>query len=257
MDVKRFSFKELGDGIELEAIAANPRIFMPAGTGREGPIPPPPPPPSFSEEEVKAAERDGYKKGFLEGQTDGRKQAEREQADIEVKLLAMLEHYTNSIAPLFAHYRDMALQLQENMPKVALAVARKVAGDALAENAHIVITDIAAKACETMMNEPKLTITVRESMGDILEQKLQQIASRLPAATDIIIMRDPDMPAEDCRIEWKQGGMERNTGQMWQQLERVIGNLSATALRDGKEEMDELKNELGTQEPPQQPSEKE
>ena len=33
--------------------------------------------------------------------------------------------------PLFDDYRKMAMQLQEQMPKVALAIARKVAGHAL------------------------------------------------------------------------------------------------------------------------------
>ena len=42
----------------------------------------------------------------------------------------------------------------------------------------------------------------------------------MPAATDIVVQRDPNMPLADCRIEWNHGGMERNTEQLWQQVEK-------------------------------------
>ncbi len=91
---------------------------------------------------------------------------------------------------------------------------------------------MALRACETMMKEPKLAITVHDSIADALTYRLEQLASRLPAATDIVILRDAAMPPADCRIEWNNGGMERNTEQLWRQVEQAVEDMTATAKRD-------------------------
>jgi len=234
MKVQRFDFKEFGEAI----IANRPaKQFLPTGRPREEA---PPPPPTFSEEELKAAERESYKKGFLEGTQEGRKQAESEQAAVEKQLSETAEKFTQFLSPLLADYRARALEIKEQMPKVALAIARKVAGHALGENAPAAVEEVALRCVEAMATEPKLTITVHESLGDALEKKLQAIADRLPAATDIVIQRDPQMEKADCRIEWSHGMMKRDTADLWAQIEKAVDNLSATAKRDGQEQMNTL-----------------
>ena len=236
--IERFSFREFTKGMELGPVT-EVKTFLPASRKKEV-APPPPPPPVYTEEDLTAAERDGYKKGFIEGEKEGRAAAENAQADIDRKVLAMQEKFTASITPLLNDYRKRALQFQKDMPQVAFAVAKKVAGIALAESAHAVIADIVERCCETMISEPKITITIHESMGDTLENKFQQIAARMPAATDIIILRDPTIAPHDCRIDWQNGNMERSTEQLWQQLEKVIENLAITNVRDTAESMQPL-----------------
>ena len=141
---------------------------------------------------------------------------------VDRKLTEIVEKFATTVSPLFEDYRKSTLALQEQMPKIALAIARKVAGQALAENAQAVIDGLALQCCEAMLKEPKLTITVHESMGDTLARKVEQLAERLQSAADIVILRDPAMPAADFRVEWNQGVMERQTEQLWQQVEKVI-----------------------------------
>lgn len=161
MNVQRFSFKEFTGGVPVGVMRAG-KPFIPSGKTKEDA---PPPPPTFSEEELKTAERAGYQKGFLEGEKEGHKQAESEQAVVERKLAETVEKFAASVQPLFDDYRKTALAVQEQLPKAALAIARKVAGHALAQNAGAVIGEMAARCYETMMKEPKLTITVHESLG--------------------------------------------------------------------------------------------
>jgi len=161
-------------------------------------------------------------------------------------LTDIVEKFVASVAPLMADYRAKAIDLQEQTPKVALAVARKVAGPALDANGAKVIEDIAIHACETMFTEPQISIAVPEAVADTLERKLLEIASRLQAATDIVILRDPEMPPADCRIEWHNGVMERNTEKLWQNVERVLGDMSATAVRDTEIDMNNLQKNLPT-----------
>ncbi|MDE3059727.1 MAG: hypothetical protein KGJ06_01800 [Pseudomonadota bacterium] len=230
MQVERLSFKDLG-----EKASRRGQPFAPAGKAK---MEAPPPPPSFSEEQVKAAERDGYKKGFLEGTQEGRKQAESEQAAVERQLAATVEHFARMITPLMEHQRRVLLATREDMPKLALAIARKAGGQALAEQAEAVVVSLAKQACELLIREPKLIITVHENLGAALARQLEQIAGRLPAAQNIVIQRDPNLPLADCRIEWEHGGMERRADLLWQELEKATASLTAGAARDVQEIVD-------------------
>ena len=80
---------------------------------------------------------------------------------------------------------------------------------------------------------------------------MQELAQRLPAATQIIIVRDPDMPREDCRIEWKNGSLERVTSQLWQQVEKSLSNIALISARETTDQMDKLQSQvLNTTETP-------
>jgi len=235
MQVERFSFRELSDGAVVTAIRGG-KSFKPSGKVKEEAHLPP----TFNEEQLKMAEREAHQKGFLEGEQEGRKQAESEQAMIDRKLSETLEKFATSLQPLFENYSKMAVALQQQSPKMALAISRKVAGHALAQNAQAVIDELATRACQTMMEEPKLTITVHDSLADALTKKLEQLATRLQSATNIIVQRDANIPATDCRIEWSQGVMERQTTQIWQQVEKMIEDMSLVAASDAQKQLETL-----------------
>ncbi|MDE3016674.1 MAG: hypothetical protein KGI29_07150 [Pseudomonadota bacterium] len=241
MNIQRLNFMEFGSGVTAPGGRAKP--FLPTGRSREG-VPPPPPPRLFNDEEVKTAEREAYKKGFLEGTQEGKKQSETEQSAANRAIEETLGTFMGAVALIFADYRKTALALRGQMPKLALVIARKVAGPALEQNAPAVIEDVALRACEALTAEPKIAITVHESLGDALERRLQEIALRLPTATHIIIQRDPNMPASDCRIEWQHGGMERDTERLWQQVEKAMGGIAAGEARDMERQMETLKEAL-------------
>ncbi|MFW0776679.1 MAG: FliH/SctL family protein [Rickettsiales bacterium] len=242
MRIERFDFTDFetsGSG----AVIARRKRSLPGGRRKEE-EPPPPPAPTFSEDDIKAAERDGYQKGFLEGIEEGKKQAESEQADIDRKLSETVERFVSSIAPLLNDYRAMQQQMREDMPKVALAISKKVAGDALESNAESMISGVALACVEAMIGEPKLSITVHSSVADTLEKKLTELASRVADSAQFTVGRDENMNIADCRMEWKYGAMERHTGQLWEQVEKVVESMVTSAQRETDTNMEQLEQQL-------------
>ena len=237
MTIERFNFPEFFEGVAPGVTAAGTKQFF-ANPSKERVRPAPPR--IITEDDLKAAERDGYKKGFVEGVEDGRKQAQSEQHATDLQVESLLEGFTAQVAPMFDDYRNMALELKEHMPKMALAVAKKVAAQALDEQSHELIYSMVSNACETMLHEPKITITVHESIADTLALKLKHLAERMPAATQLIIMRSPDMVVSDCTIEWQHGSLERSTQHICKQIEATIDNLIAASVRDSKQQLDLL-----------------
>lgn len=200
----------------------------------------PPPPPTFSEEELKAAERDAYQRGFLEGIKDGKNQAQSEQAEVERILAGGLENFVKGISPIFSQYKNHCGQLRKDMPVLALSIAKKVAGEALTDDLQSVIEAAASQCLEIMATEPKIAITVNSRLAGNLTQKLKQLSGREKAAASIEVMADADMAVSDYRIEWKNGSIERSVEKLWQQMDKAVGNMLATIENEPEEQLDFL-----------------
>jgi flagellar assembly protein FliH len=254
MRISPFSFKELDTSV---AFAAKPRGSFKSNAAerhQEELLLQPPPPPSYTEADLAAAQSEAYKNGFVEGIKEGRMQAESEQAEVDRKLSQATERFVETVAPLLEDYRRTIWHLRGEMPKVALAVSKKIAGDALGKNAGVAVESVALACVETMITEPKLLVTVHTSLAATLEKKLQDMAARLQSAGDIVVMPDAQIVPGDCRIEWKHGALERNAQELWQQIERTIENMSAGVDHTVSVQMENLQAILaeltGTQDEP-------
>ncbi len=234
MRVEPFNLKEFGTG------AVNVKPQVPAAAAAMKPLLSskrkdglPPPPPTYNEEQLKAAERESYKKGFNDGVKEGRVQQQNEQGALERNLYASIEHFAMSLAPVLTHYREIVMQLKQEMPRVAMAIARKAAGNALADNAQALIDDIALRCAEIMIGEPKLLVVVHTSVADLLKQKLAALTEKLQTTTDIVVIGDATIPEADCRIEWKQGSFARDNLQLWHSIEQAVAGMVAASRHDG------------------------
>lgn len=245
MSIAPFSFRELGVGGEglVPSAAGAPRPFLPQGRKKEEAAPPPPPPPpTFSEEQLKASERDGYQKGFLDGVAEGKVQAENAQAQVDAALTDMVKKFAAHYAPLFGIYREMIAHQAKLLPQMAHSIAKKVAGDALAENAYSSIEAIALRCVSTMMHEPKLVITIHESMKETLEKKLAIAQKSLQMAGEMVVVGDAHIAPPNCRIEWKNGAMVRDTESLWQQVEQVVATMVTSSEREAETLCEQMYN---------------
>src|SRR5262245_25735973 len=141
MQIKPMEFKDFDSGVAIIRAASQP--FLPGGRRRSEA--PPPPPPIFNETQLKAAEAASYKKGFLDGIEEGKKQQDNEQAANDRKLIEGLERLLGAFAPVFADYRNTIARAQQDLPKAALAIAKKVADGALADNAQAAVETVALR----------------------------------------------------------------------------------------------------------------
>lgn len=257
MHVQRFDFREFTsssiDDSDTEASAFRKSSMLKAPQKKklnvEPPPPPPPPEPTFTEAELKAAELKGYQRGFQEGSEDGKKQLDAEQAQLQKTMLKHTENFLQMIEPLFNEYRAMCHDLKKDITPVAMAIAKKVAGPALEDNAEEVVKDMVVKACKTMISEPKLTITVHESMGDMLAEQLETLTTELQTNNDIVILRSPDMPKSNCKVGWSYGQMERDTEILWDAVEKSTGNVNASIEKDTNKKLDEMEQKLPIKKP--------
>lgn len=200
----------------------------------------PPPPPTFSEDELKAAERDAYKQGFLEGTKEGILQTQNEQADVERVLMERLEKFAESISPIFERYKAHCQQLKQDMPPLALAIAKKVAGNAILGDHQLIIETATSHCAETMASEPNVSITIHAQLADTLANKLKTLHGKVPKSAHIEVIPNEQIAHGDYIIEWKNGGIEKSYEKIWQLMEKVIENMVSTIANEPEEQLDLL-----------------
>ena len=151
-----------------------------------------------------------------------------------------LENFAKNIAPIFAQYKNHCGQLKQNMPVLALSIAKKVAGVALSID-HIAIIEAASKQCaEIMVSEPEITVTINSRLASTLSHKIKQIGNREKSAASVTVIPDENIALSNYRIEWKNGSIERNTEKLWQQMDKAIANMIATIANETEEQLDLL-----------------
>lgn len=238
MQIAPFSFREFGEG-DIEVSTQTPRPFLPHNRKKEEAAPPaPPPPPVFSEADLKMAERDGFQKGFIDGMEEGKRNAHNEQADIHATLQATIEGFVKHLAPLFANYRSGVRALAKDTPELALVIAKKVAGNALNENGAAMIAEITTRCIETLIDEPKIIVTVHSSLEETLKTMLSELTEKLRVAGDIIVVGDAHIAPPNCRIEWKNGAMHRDAEQLWQHIEQIVDGMKVSKQHESEKACD-------------------
>lgn len=248
MQTEQILFKEFDSAANRKGAGTSP--FLPGGrAGREVP----PPPPTFSQEDLDLAKKEAHKQGLAEGIDEGKRQQQNEQATIHKALLSSLAGINQMFMPLVDDYKKTVTALRSDMPRVALAAAKKAAGKALDENAQSAISETVEKCLASLPDVPEITLHIHESMAATLEEELKQMAQSAPHAAYIKVQGNADMPQTDCKISWKDGALLRDTQQIWQNIETAIDKMAAGEQFKAEGDMEKLGQENTSPQAPVQP----
>lgn len=156
--------------------------------------------------------RDGYEAGYRDGVAAARADMQRAAAAQAAQLDALLAAANRELAELDAHLADELLDL-------ALAVARRLAGEALRLRPELVLPLVReclqasgrAHAPGQITLHPADALLVREHLGEQC------------AAGGWIISEDPSLVRGGCRLESAGGSLDAGLESRWQRLLAAFG----------------------------------
>lgn len=182
--------------------------------------------PHFSEEDMKTAEKDAHQQGYLKGMEDGyaRGQAEHAQADREI--VDIVSKLAEQVQQVLHDYQYFVEVQRHELPKLALAIAKKVAGAALTNDPTPAIEEMTRRCLELAAGEPKIVVTVHESLASTIETRLIDAFASSEETGEIIISPSADIAREDCKIQWKHGSAERSSTELWYEVDAIISTVA-------------------------------
>ncbi|MCB9958582.1 MAG: hypothetical protein H6843_08280 [Rhodospirillaceae bacterium] len=178
--------------------------------------PPQPEGPQFSEDDVEDARAAGY----AEGEQAGHQAA---LAGIEQRLAGMIEQIPGTLGGLIKAQKQSDADLVEHAVGIAVTVGRKLFPELARRRGLAEIEAVVRDCLEEMIDEPRLVIRVSDEMLDIVRARLDTLVAESGFEGAIVCMADPAMGPSDCRVDWADGGAERLSARLWEEVEATIG----------------------------------
>ena len=181
-----------------------------------------PPAPTFTEAELAAARQ----AAFTEGKAAGIAEAEGCHA---ARLAAALEALPPQLAQIAADVAAAAEERRRDSLEAALVVVRKLfpqlAREHGLEEAHAVIQ----QCLERLRDEPRVVIRCADADLDDLRARAEDGAARGGFESKLVFLADERLASGDLRVEWADGGAERQQVALWQEIDAVIARALAPA----------------------------
>jgi flagellar assembly protein FliH len=149
------------------------------------------------------AESVAYRNGFSAGQA----QAENETSQRIAASLALIGDGLSRIEHALA---GIEARLETEAVEVAVAVANKLAPELIAREPFAEISALATECFRHLVATPHVAVRVGREAFEGTRAKLEEIARARGFEGRLAVLADDALAPGDCRIEWSEGGVNRD-----------------------------------------------
>lgn len=172
-------------------------------------------PPTFSEEEVAKFKQESFESGKNRGMDEARRQQEE-------TLIALMRTMTGLLERLLENETRREHEKNNAIIRLSLKIAQKLFPGLAKAHALEDIERTVQDVLEKRKEDPRLVITVHDSILDKLRSRMDEFAKTAGFQGKIILMGGDDFAPTDCRIEWADGGAEKNFEQIFTEIENTL-----------------------------------
>jgi flagellar assembly protein FliH len=175
----------------------------------------PPPPPSFSEEELNLAREAAYE--------DGRQHGHAEAHDaINAHIAATLNDLGQQIVGLQRIQTETNEEIRHDSIRLAFAVLKKMLPAACTTHAFEEVAHVIEEVVGHLLDEPRIIVRVATDLVEPLRGRLEEVADAHGFEGRVVVQADARLVAGDCKVEWADGGAERDQARLMAEIEATI-----------------------------------
>jgi flagellar assembly protein FliH len=152
---------------------------------------------------LKEAEAAAFARGFEQGANETRADAEKQSA-------ATFERIAAAIGVLDKQIEAVEAKFETEAVEVAVAVAKKLAPELVSQEPFAEIAALAIGCFRNLVKCPHVVVRVNDTLHETARDKLDEIARRCSPDTRLVVLAEPEIAPGDCRIEWADGGIDRD-----------------------------------------------
>jgi flagellar assembly protein FliH len=144
------------------------------------------------------AEAAAHRRGYAEAQSDA-------AAGTLERIAASLAEATKALAAVEARLECEAVE-------VAVAVARKLAPTLIEREPFAEISALASSCFRELVAAPHIVVRINDALYAAAREKLEDITRAHGYEGRLVVLGEPSIAVGDCRIEWADGGINRDAG---------------------------------------------
>jgi flagellar assembly protein FliH len=184
------------------------------------------------------AHAEGYALGRAEGLAEGERSATASSAKA---LAAAATGLADRVAAMAASMDDARKATVADAVGLAAGIARKLAANALAQHPEAEIEALLIECLGSLDGVPHLVVRCHPDLAEAV----REIATARIAASGfggrLVVLGEPEQALGDCRLEWVDGGLVRDTAAINAQIDdRIAAFLAARHIKHGDDGAGEL-----------------
>jgi flagellar assembly protein FliH len=149
------------------------------------------------------AEEAAFINGFAAAEAKG-------VAEAEQRIATALDDIASALDTLHRSLGSVEARLEAEAVEVAVAVARKLAPELIAREPFAEIAALATECFRQLIAAPNVAVRLSESLYQAAHEKLEELARARGFEGRLVVLAEPDIAPGDCRIEWADGGINRD-----------------------------------------------
>jgi flagellar assembly protein FliH len=185
----------------------------------------------FTRAELDAARAEGIEAGRAQGLAAAAAAAERDIA-------AALEAIVRGIAVIAAERETLTRNVESEVIGVLRTIVQSAVPALCRVNPLAELEAMVTRCLAEVLDEPRLVLRVSDALFDAMQQRVGAIAQSGGYAGKIVLLADDTLAPGDGRVEWADGGAERDTRRIAHDIDAFFARtLAAPAARPVAEEI--------------------
>lgn len=164
---------------------------------------------SYTSDEVEAIRRET----FALGKADTEAQAAAART-------ATLTAIAESLIRMIGEFDATVKTMRQDSAAIAIEVGRKLAEVALDAYPLKEVEALLADCLHKLHREPRIVIRLASANAEVLRADIDALCQRHAFTGRIVILAEPALTGSDCRIEWSDGGVERDLATTFSAIEQ-------------------------------------
>lgn len=203
------------DHRQAEPAHPEPQAAEPAAEPEPEAPPPPPPAPTFSEADMEAARDEAYVAGHTAALQEAEAATERLAAESLHFIAQSLRQMTDAIDEPYHRLNAMATE-------IAIAVCRRVLPTITARHGTEEVEALLQQVLPTLVDQPRIIVRVHPALSEQVRLAVRPVVEDVGFEGRIMVIDDVHIQPGDARVEWGDGGIERDTPRTWREILDVI-----------------------------------
>lgn len=170
-------------------------------------------------EQLMSKAEQAREESHAQGIQEGRQQA---LSEIEAATKDAVASLTQAAEALFNQRQKLESSLKQEMVHLSYAIASKLSSALIRSKPTAEVQALIEDCLATAAPEPRLVVRVSETICDQIANELDTMKSATNFTGDIVLIGEPQLDALDCRVEWPDGGSERNHDLVKHEIEDAV-----------------------------------
>ncbi len=169
----------------------------------------------YTEEDKERLCREAHEQGVNEGKQEA-------LAGLEASATEVLNSLNGQLQQLAQSHSHQMENIRCEAASLAFAIAKKLSPALIARQPEVEVLKMIEGCLADLHDEPRIVLRASEPVCDALAERVNDLAAATGFQGNVILLPDDTKTNSDCRIEWADGGVDREISDTTNKLEEII-----------------------------------